>query len=1664
MAVEKSEFNADEFQSIISPEAITPEKLEFDPEEFRQLLLGDRPLQSPVTHASATAQLAAARGKLLETQALEAASVVPDQDDELSRAANELMDEVEAEIAGVASQVAGTHPAGVKGALDELNAGMKAVNRRRNHPVFPEMVVIEQATTIPLAERLHEDMAVNLANKNVLHKMMDEQGLFSVATGIEFLGLSVPLRHTLIWEQIKEGIENNDVLSLHITGDSIAGMITSFQRLSPAKRQILFPVLMNTVIAASGIESPILPSGQLTDKNMLGAISALIFFLDPEGANRASLEQKVILGLDLIPALAAIRNLNRVRPTLGNIEAFTAARKAAEARATGGARRPRPDTGFGFDPKRERETTTVDGEFTVKTNKAIAGLPKPVRQRMELLLRDATVRATREDSLMSLIARTGDKLQAARFGVAAMHDDVILRAAGINVQDILHSAMPWQNKEWINATIPNIIPELQQEFNDFHRRLEGSLRALSTESDLMQIGALNAIEKIAAKESFFEKMQKVTSDYMLEGTHLTGLKVGTETAGGFEFEYTLASVTGLFREVKGTVAWGIDDVTGNFTETVKNLKESPLGDLPGQSPFSWSSTKPGIERDFGDSVLTAVRASDLAVALKKRTLEFWRNASSSIALSQKKQRRVQAVEMAGSDYINEGTQQRGRVFTPAELTMGIPISPRIVQQFGLKETRIRLNDPAEVLAYYKRRDYTDYLNGVTNFALRRELQVEKYNTYFINSPAGEKSTLVRPFPTLADALVEIRGKVGFHIYDQATMTTQPVTKSLLTTLYEQGRALGRSREDWNISGNDLATGGEVVEFFIIDPVQIFPLPDQIAHYHPGYVPDISLGVEFVVRQKFPVQKRGVSERFVNKALRKFASRKDAKTYIELMKVQYAKKHPNISPKQLETMFEIADGSQMSQYRRAVDNLGGMNGLVTGTRAQDDILLGLEGIHPDRVSPNDALGRALDIIGDKLTINVWRMGEQQRWLNTVKAETGRTPLLGFKATPVPPGPLGDALNQMRKQIEVWTGVPTAKETAFETLVQRYHDSALTGVRAFDKFTGMGLSKEGIKHALWLKHADPLAAWRNANTHILLGFLNPSQLAVQASAMSVALSLSEIKNIPGILHTTAMWTILDNIQDETALSKMLELLKPIIGEVTNGELKALDDGMYMMWRRGGLLEAIENNADIRQVTQTGVGLSAMVLRRLKNISLVAYRAGEAINRRVAFIAAHARVKKARPHAKLDDEFLVETLNEANKTMMLLNPANRSYWQGGPQAGTAQNLLATMTQFWQVGVKPMEMLAKPEKRGGFSGRQKNRGVMGQWILFGAMGLPFLGAYGPGFVRWTADKMGLDSENPDDLAILGNVASLFNQGPIGFMSLMLTGIEVDLSGRFSIGRGPFDLLNDLLTGEDPLWVRALGLTNETLKRVGEATVDVAAELGVTNFSQLMVALGRLSPLALADRSEDPPLTAEKFLTVAQEIFDIGLTIPSSGRKILQTRIMVNAGVILNRRGQVVTRRDFTTAEKLATIFGFTLTSVSGIYEMQRTERDEDLMVRYASDVFIRKMHRWVYLYKMDPKFAASVTDMKATLDKSFNSNFLREQFRANIARRIWEDPQTLEEKQLLRFFEKQAVDEITNGALLDINNWIGAKGVLSRQPVVVPFANREHIFGNQDVDEENE
>jgi hypothetical protein len=805
------------------------------------------------------------------------------------------------------------------------------------------------------------------------------------------------------------------------------------------------------------------------------------------------------------------------------------------------------------------------------------------------------------------------------------------------------------------------------------------------------------------------------------------------------------------------------------------------------------------------------------------------------------------------------------------------------------------------------------------------------------------------------------------------------------------------------------------------------LPEQVLHYKVGYVPKINEGVEFVVKQKFPVKKAGVQGHTLDHALRAFSSKQDADIFkaqqIELM-ISKMTNPTETDIAAANSMFEIADGSVMKQMERMESALSGSGGLYTGTRSVDDLLMGLDGVKLDRLAPGEAFGRYIDHMGNALTRNEWRIGKEKEWLNTVAKLDGSIKLEGFNGTRLPPTPLGKALEREREYLNTVNRVPSRQESMFEGMAQKYHDFALNGAR------GMGLDKNSIKHALWLKHKDPIAAMLTANMHLYLGTMNPAQIYVQASAAVVAMSLVKVSNIPGILSTAIRFGVLDNIKDGTAVDKVYKQL--VAGRAANAEELI----MYKAWRASGLLESVRSNADMNYMTSTGVGVTFDLIRNASNASLLFYRAGELFNRRISFASAFSRWRDVNKGKVVDDEALLSIIQEANLTMMELNAANKAWWQGGAGKAAPQRIFSMTGQFKQVLAKTVELTLKGEKRGGFNARQKSRIAAGQLLMFGAAGVPLVNIGLAAYFEWVGYK-----PTPEE-------ANRFNQGMIGTIVKEVFGANVEVASRASLLGGTFDTFKDIIMSKDPLWSKFMAITGTTGIRVAEA-VGEANEIFQ---SQAFSRTAELEPFLSHDRSSETDMDEPTMLETFADMAVVMAGISTTGRNGLKVRMMHNSGKILDRRGKVVIdERDipggFTFADKIGVSMGFEFTPASEAYIMNASKREVEEEITAAADTIVAAYHRFVYTHDMNPKYAQSVTNMVQLMQESLDNPYKIDQMMSQVNRQIFEEGDSMFARGMQAFFNRIAPEHITDGVLLDTTSDLSLGNVFNQKAIVQPF-----------------
>lgn len=1523
------------------------------------------------------------QGRGTNDAAINVALVEPDYKASLAVVADNFYKQLEDEVAAIGRGLDEVHPENALEVLEQVVSAQKKINELKASSVAAEEAALRKSANTPLSASIRREKALELAANTAMQDMLDNVSLWDNVKDIG--GLFIPLAAVGDTLALKEAVNSHTELRGFMNGDSIDGMYASWQALPIERREALLPSLIEAILISSGSTTTSLKTAvQELFPTILGepkhtpntflAAQTLASFFNTDGATQT----KIIAGVDI--AFAALDLLTFGASKIGRI-------------------------------------------------KDINKLPLSLKKDMEAIIANATEYAAKAHNPVKKVAEAEGIETAAHINLKAMEGGAVSKAFNTSKEEAFNNALPFTPVDGDVGKIDGLSGETAKIVNDFARVASGFTRSMTTESSLIRIGALNKSERKLVTDNFLKQMDKKGEDFLNEGIHLEDVKIIGEEVDKFTFEYTLSRSGGSGGDSapvtkKGFRTWGINQVTGNYDETLSTLTSATASRIPGLSPSAWSVTKPGKELDFNDTVKDFILLDDVSGSITKGINELFLDANKGIGGS-KAFSRIHAIEVAGDEFVNKGSHINGRVFTEEELIAGIKTG--IPTETG--QVLVRLTKPSEIVTYYKRRLVADSLYTMQNYVTRRELILGGFEQTSLKL----NPVIAKPFKNAGSAKLSISNKPGFHAYISTEDISSPLTNDLIDTMYDQGRILVRLKEDFNVTGaGNLAQGGERVEYAFVKPHNMRELQDNVLHYSPGYVPQIDEGVEFVVKQISPVIKAGVSSATRSLALRKFSSRRDAQTFINDQAEKFAKDN-DISIEDATKLFEIKDGSVMSQFERMESALSGSNGLFTGERASQRLLMGLDAVPIERVNPSEAMGRYADHLGNVLARNEARIGAEKRWINTVRKADSSIRVRGFSNTALPNTPVGKALGKMRDQIDKFNRVPTQQESLFEGMAQKYHDTLL---RIPNSKIGrrLGLEKNNIKHALWLKHTNPSAAILNANTHVYLGFLSPAQLYVQSMSATMALSLVRIASLPRVMLQTASFSILDLVKADKALEGTLSMW------VKNAFIGQREATMYRAWRASGMLDNIRGNADINYISSTGVGLTNDVLRKAGNLSLLFYRAGESTNRRISFISAYTRFEDDNPSRVIDQagniirvidtDAIVDIIKEANKTMGELHTANKAWWQGGAGANAVQKILSVMTQFFQVGTKSVELALKTEKRGGFRLTQKARMGLGQVLFFGAAGVPILNAVAPSVMDW----LGIES-TPENAAII-------NQGLQGALVVNTLGADIDVSSRSSVFGAAVDFVEDLFTSKDPLWAKALGLVNETGRRV----VKAGEEINLLVRSRFVKQLAELEPLMLHDRSGETNMDMPSMLQAAADIAVSLLGITTTARNALTAYIMHNSDRILDRREGILLEEDFNFATEIGVLLGFQPSAKTRLRIASLTVKDYDELVDTAVESGMNAYWRWVSLHNMAPEYAVQLKNTIQLLQEGLNSQELVDRLTTRMQNRIL-NPKTQRERVLNKLIKNLAPEKVAEGAWMDLQEGFNPGNIFNKEAITLPF-----------------
>ena len=922
-----------------------------------------------------------------------------------------------------------------------------------------------------------------------------------------------------------------------------------------------------------------------------------------------------------------------------------------------------------------------------------------------------------------------------------------------------------------------------------------------------------------------------------------------EKAGSTRFSYAYVHDGERLEDV-GVLNLKMSDETQIF--------EADTANLLAQAVASPSVTMKGTAKDAADSAvrldsttanvgdqLRVLQAQALKVVIGTSGLKAFLPGIKGVFKSpRQKLAELDDVLLTGDSAVDGVTGTRGVVYSVDELKGGV--------------NGVRLDDD-QIEAYYNLRGIYDSLFQIRNAEKRKEL-MDKGNIQVLVSGAA---TVGRVRETPADAATSLRQAGDKTVWDDVAQKEIPVNDLNLEKMYDQGYVLTKLTDA--VQGGDNSYNAVLV----MRNSSLSELPQSVMHYKRGYVPKVNKDAYYFAKSSSTVVVNGVSG--TNKAAkthRMFNNKHDADLWVSQQK---------------EPMTVFSD-REMESLNPGSSGLGSGGGMYHGARAKNDIPFGLEGKPAERFGAFEALSRDIGSLENYVTRNEWRMGMEQKWINTAKGMG--LDVDGFNPQLMPNSEKGNGLRKMGEQIQEWTGMASKDERVWE--------STVASVLEWGIGKGMRSTSVVTKAMLAAKTFDPIAAARTGAFHLLLGSFTPVQTWVQAQGASVALSLAAKAKDggTGVLRAVKNQMMLklaeDNINNPVFLSKLAKTSGMSVDELTE---------FATVWNRSGLKQSVLQTADYAAAGR-GHGITGDAFKRIGEKGLMFYRAGELFNRRTSFSVAFDEFKRANKGKKISDDDLKGIMTRANDFMLNLSKANQAQWQKG--------VFSLPTQFMQVQFKTMETLFG--FNGKFSRGERAKIAMGQLALYGTAGIPLSGMA----LRIYQEQTGVTQADIEKM----NPAKvkLINEGVWGMFFHSTFGADIEVGTRGGAASGMTNFFNDIMFADST---------------VGEVITGAAGTIPHRLFKQWV----RIKPLIQGMDARGDYTDVDDYKIMLSRLAEI----TSSWSNVQKAHLMAEYDVIQDMNFYPVVTKDFNPATEFMVALGFQPSAQRKVRDLTQINKARD-------------------------------------------------------------------------------------------------------------------------------
>jgi len=1060
-------------------------------------------------------------------------------------------------------------------------------------------------------------------------------------------------------------------------------------------------------------------------------------------------------------------------------------------------------------------------------------------------------------TMVKTLTEAGDKPLAVKANINAMVDEEAAATVGTSRQTAISSALPYDLDVNDIARSENFSDASIRELETFFGEVDTTAGDIIQGKGLLKEGIVDTADRLAAEDKALARFRKAGHEE---------IKIEESGDNFTVFSYMARDADGNL--LPETYKLDLDlDAVGSWKQT-----DISIGSELATSPTVWAkgATRRSVNQaqrlDYLDSKINKQLTDSMVEALKPLGSVLKPNTKKRIG-------KIDKALREGDEYKNaDGT--RGKVFTTDEL----------FSNYNL--------DEAEMQTYFRMNRVFNNLFNIANHTKREEMLALKYKGIQLNDL---ESTYGKVLETATGGLESLRKAEVRYIYDTETGKAVPSSgrQGWLDDAYDQEKVLVHLDTPYQ-TGID---GVGRVKFALVNKNSVGELPVTVLNRKVGYVPRSTDEAAYFVKEIFPDTIDGVvSSR--KETLRFFSNKKDAETFRAQKAKEWVDSGLGTADEADRKFVSLSDREEETISSAIGDFSHGSGGLYTGARAQDDVLFGLDGDKAVRVNAFESLTRNIATVSRAASINEWRLGLEQKWINSVNdylksiGASGRVESFGGLPDTVRGSEAGAFFSKMEKQIRDWQGFPSREEQIWQGAMQRLLN--------WSAEKGAGESLLGVIGSA--KSKDPIAAARGVAFHSLLGYYNPAHLWIQAQGTAVSMSLAAGKYAGKVTRNTAAMTGLGEGAIEAG-STRFKLAAKASAE-TPEELEAI----HGLWKKTGLGDTVLQTADHAAATK-GHGITAEALRRVADRGLFFYRNGELTNRRTAFLTAIERYKDNNNLTSvkgLSDNALKEVFDDTNNILLNMGKANRAQWQKG--------IFSLPTQFLQVTTKSMETMAGVN--GNFTKGEISRMLTGQLALYGTAGIPLVSLP----IMWAMEAGGLTQEDIDNNP---SIVKGVNDGFWGVASHWLLGADIEVSERGSLLRGAADLVERVTSSEATLAQAVLGATGTTGQRVWDSFTK------------------QIRPITIGAH-ELAPIDVVKIPTLSV------LSGISSWRNGEKAVIMHALNRINDKHGDPIVNKDFSVTDEVGALIGFRLSSEEAGWDLTERERHYQSVKKKVADIII--------------------------------------------------------------------------------------------------------------------